>query len=140
MKRIIHAVHITARREKVFEALTTEGGLSSWWTTRVSVDARVGGVVDFTFLEGFNPDMEITALDSPAVVAWTCVGGHEPWANNTFRFAIEKRVGDAMLMFSQDYAQELDDETYGNYNFNWGYYLNSLKLFCESGAGTPFQA
>jgi hypothetical protein len=27
---------------------------------------------------------------------------------------------------------------YGTYNFNWGYYLNSLKRLCEEGVGTPF--
>lgn len=43
-----------------------------------------------------------------------------------------------MLMFSQDYARELSNETYGTYNFNWGYYMNGLKLFCEKGAGIPF--
>ena len=26
----------------------------------------------------------------------------------------------------------------GTYNFNWGYYLQSLKLYCETGMGTPF--
>ena len=41
-------------------------------------------------------------------------------------------------MFSQDYARELSDEVYGIYNFNWGYYLNSLKLLCEKGSGVPF--
>ena len=43
-----------------------------------------------------------------------------------------------LLQFVQEYAQELSDETYGTYNFNWGYYLNSLKLLCETGEGTPF--
>ena len=38
----------------------------------------------------------------------------------------------------QQYAQELSDETYGTHNFNWGYYLNSLKLYGETGTGTPF--
>ena len=40
------------------------------------------------------------------------------------------------MQFVQQYAQELSDETYGTYNFNWGYYLNSLKLYCETGTGT----
>jgi hypothetical protein len=42
-------------------------------------------------------------------------------------------------MFTQIYAQELSDEVYGTYNFNWGYYLQSLKLLCETGMGTPFK-
>jgi hypothetical protein len=43
-----------------------------------------------------------------------------------------------MLVFEQGYARELSDEVYGIYNFNWGYYLNSLKLLCEKGVGAPF--
>ncbi len=34
---------------------------------------------------------------------------------------------------------ELDDDSYGIYNFNWGYYLQSLRLFCTTGVGKPFQ-
>jgi hypothetical protein len=44
----------------------------------------------------------------------------------------------ALVLFSQDYARELSDETYGIYNFNWGYYLNSLKQFVEKNSGVPF--
>ena len=38
----------------------------------------------------------------------------------------------------QDYGRELDDEAYGRFNFNWGYYLQSLKEFSETGTGFPF--
>ncbi len=64
----------------------------------------------------------------------------EPWGatDNTFEFALTERNGETLLQFTQEYAQELSDETYGTYNFNWGYYLNSLKLLCETGAGTSF--
>ncbi len=42
-------------------------------------------------------------------------------------------------MFVRVYAQELDDEVYGTYNFNWGYYLGSLKELCETGKGKPYR-
>ena len=32
---------------------------------------------------------------------------------------------------------KLDDDAYGIYNFNWGYYLESLRLLCTT-AGKPF--
>jgi hypothetical protein len=73
-------------------------------------------------------------------VRWTCVDGHANWQDNTFSFRIEPRKGECVLLFTQEYAQELNDETYGTYNFNWGYYLNSLKRFCETGTGTPFSS
>ena len=47
------------------------------------------------------------------------------------------RFSGSVLFFRQEYAQELSDEEYGRYNFNWGYCLHSLKRLCETGEGTP---
>jgi hypothetical protein len=38
------------------------------------------------------------------------------------------------------YAVELADDYYGVYSFNWGYYLESLRLLCATGTGKPFPA
>ena len=46
--------------------------------------------------------------------------------------------GRTRLRFWQDYAVELEDDYYGVYNFNWGYYLESLRLLCATGSGRPF--
>jgi hypothetical protein len=101
---------------------------------------EVGGVVDFTFGGDFNPDMEITELEAPERLVWTCVRGHEPWADNPFRFELAKNDnGRTRLRFWQDYATELDDDAYGVYNYNWGYYLDSPRLLCETGTGKPFE-
>lgn len=32
----------------------------------------------------------------------------------------------------------LDDYSYGTYNFNWGYYMESLRMLLEEGSGKPF--
>ena len=42
------------------------------------------------------------------------------------------------LRFWQDYAVELRDDAYGIYNFNWGYYLESVPLLCTTGVGKLF--
>jgi hypothetical protein len=96
--------------------------------------------VDFTFGGDFNPEMRVTELDPPFLVGWECVGGHEPWAENTFRFVLESKGSGTVVRFWQEYARELSDDAYGTYNFNWGYYLESLRMFGESGTGKPFQA
>ncbi len=140
MKTILHTVDIQVTPAQVFQALTTEQGLAGWWTTKVKADVRVGGMIDFTFGQTFNPDMEVTALEKPKLVAWKCVGGHAPWSDNTFRFEIEPRREGCVLFFRQEYARELSDEEYGRYNFNWGYYLDSLRLLVETGRGKPYLA
>ena len=139
MKKIIHCLNVKVSPGAVFPALTTETGLASWWSTKVKAEARIGGIVDFTFIADFNPNMKVTSLEDPSLVAWECVSGHPPWANNTFRFALKETDGGTQVMFTQDYAQELSDEVYGVYNYNWGYYLESLRLYCETGTGKPFE-
>jgi len=139
MKKIIHFVHVKAPPQEVYRALTTRDGLAGWWSTNVRVEPGVGGIVDFRFIEVFNPDMEVTRLDENRRVEWKCVGGHDEWRDNTFSFELRDQDGETGLMFVQVYAQELSDEVYGTYNFNWGYYLGSLKKLCETGQGTPFQ-
>ena len=94
----------------------------------------------FTFAGDFNPDMRVTALEPPALVCWECVGGHEPWALNTFRFELVDKAGGTTVRFWQNYARELTDDAYGTYNFNWGYYLESLRLLSETGTGKALQS
>lgn len=139
MLTILHTVDIGASPEVVYRNLTTERGLAGWWSTRVAAETDVGGRIAFEFIDVFNPVMRIETLDADRRVEWRCVDGHDPWAENTFRFEIEARDGASVLFFRQEYANELSDEVYGRYNFNWGYYLHSLKKLCETGRGTPHE-
>jgi uncharacterized protein YndB with AHSA1/START domain len=139
MKTIIHVTTVAAPRERVYEALTTIDGLASWWTTTVSGEAaNEGALIAFTFDGDFNPQMRVTELSAPSIIDWECVAGVEQWAEKTFRFELEERDGGTVLRFRQEYANELSDEDYGTYNYNWGYYLDSLRVYCETGTGKPY--
>ena len=138
MKTIIHVVHIHASPLQVYQALTTAEGLSQWWTTKVAVDAGPGEVIRLTFQGDFHPQMQQTVLEPHRRVHWTCIAGHPNWQDSTVSFTLEDRQGETLLRFVQEYAQELSDETYGTYNFTWGFDLYSLQLLCETGTGTPF--
>ena len=141
MKMIHHVVDIDAAISTAWAALTEAQGLRSWWSTGLHTPkAAVGAQLHWTFVEGFNPVMEITTLEEGREVDWRCIAGHDPWKDNTFRFQLVKlEDGRTRLRFWQDYAVELDDDSYGIYNFNWAYYLESLRLFCTTGTGKPFQ-
>jgi uncharacterized protein YndB with AHSA1/START domain len=139
MKTIIHVADMPAPADSVFQALTTVSGLAAWWTTEVSGDAGPGGLIRFTFAGDFNPEMKVTLVDAPSALGWECVGGVDQWDGNTFRFELEDRGTTTLLRFRQDYARELSDDVYGRFNYNWGYYLESLRQYCETGAGKPFE-
>jgi steroid delta-isomerase-like uncharacterized protein len=139
--KIIHHVFDTlASEETLWRALTEQDGLAGWWSTRVATSDSAGSkLVHFTFGGDFNPVMEVVRCEDKRELEWRCVAGHDKWKNNTFRFQLAPlEDGRCRLRFWQDYAVELSDDDYGNYNFNWGYYLDSLRLFCEIGTGKPF--
>jgi uncharacterized protein YndB with AHSA1/START domain len=142
VKLIHHVLDVDAPGDRVWTALTDRQGLASWWSTGVdgSGDA-VGSEIRFTFAGDFHPVMVVTEFDPGRAVGWCCVGGHRNWKDNTFDFELVPLPdGRTRLRFSQHYAVELGDDDYGLYNYNWGYYLESLRRLCVTGTGTPFPA
>ncbi|NIR48920.1 SRPBCC domain-containing protein [candidate division KSB1 bacterium] len=141
MAVIKHSVDINASRERVYKAVATEKGLSNWWTKDVTADAEVGGKADFRFEgAGFHAVMNITKLGPNAEVEWQCTDSVDEWIGSKFTFKIEERNRNSLLLFTQHYSKPISDEEYGRFNFNWGYYLHSLKEYCETGQGKPYGA
>ena len=141
MRTIHHVLDIEASPEAVWGALTTADGLAGWWSTQVETgQATVGEEVRFNFAGDFHPVMAIADVHPRDRLAWRCVGGHANWKDNTFVFELVALPdGRCRLRFTQDYAVELSDDDYGVYNFNWGYYLESLRLLCVTGTGKPYR-
>ena len=141
MKTIHHVLDIDAGTDAVWSAITDADELAGWWSTKLrTTTPAVGAHIEFTFAGDFNPVMEITTVDAPRKLEWRCVSGHDPWRDGTFRFElVPLDDGRTKLRFWQDYAVELSDDAYGVYNFNWGYYLESLRVLCVNGTGTPFE-
>ena len=140
MKAIHHVLTVAASPEQIYGALSTLEGLTGWWTTRVSGDAQVGGVIHFTFDGEFDPEMKVTALEPGSRLTWESVGGPMNWDGSTFEFTLEQTLAGTLVRFWQRYGRPLADDAFGIYNYNWGYYLESLRLFCETGRGKPFEA
>jgi uncharacterized protein YndB with AHSA1/START domain len=142
VKTIHHVVAMDAAPGTVWAALTEPGPLAGWWSTKLEMQGMgVGSKVSWTFAGDFNPVMEVLAIEDGHEVEWACVSGHEPWQDSRFRFQVaDPGDGRTRLRFWQEYAIELADDYYGTYNFNWGYYLESLRLLCVTGTGKPFQA
>lgn len=141
MNIIHHVVDMDAAPGRLWWALTDPAGLAGWWSTRLSMpsEAAVGADIHWTFGGDFNPVTRITALEPEREVGWLCTAGHAPWQDNTFRFQIHPLdAGRTRLRFWQVYAVELEDDYYGVYNYNWGYYLESLRLLSTTGAGKPY--
>ena len=137
MKTIHHVVDIDVGVAAVWDALTADVGLAGWWTPQVSVEeAGAGTRVSFVFGGDFNPVMQVAEAADGQRLVWRCVGGHDNWKDNTFTFGLaELPDGRTRLRVTQDYATELSDDDYAIDNFNWGYYLESLRLLLTTETG-----
>ena len=137
---IHHLFEVRAPREAVFDALTTAAGLSGWWTTGAETEgAAVGAELTLTF-GPFSPRMRVVELDRPNHIVWEGSGGHEVWGSTTtLRFDLEVTGDGTMVRFRHVMGRERAADAVAAANFNWGYYLDSLRLLCETGRGKPFQ-
>ena len=137
MPSIKHYLLIKAHPKEVYSAITKTGGLKSWWTAGAKADERVGGTAEFVFGERYYIKMKITILKDNKTIEWECLEGDKEWIGTTFLFDLEEKDGNTILRFSHSNWKE-ETDFFASCNFNWGYYLNSLKQYCETGEGTPF--
>ena len=77
MPDIKHRVAITAPIQKVYDAVATSEGVSSWWSRDgVQGKSEVGERLQICF---GSPEpaaiMQITQLQPPHLVTWNCVEG-----------------------------------------------------------------
>ena len=96
MSAIRHEVWINADAKTVFDALTTQPGLDSWWGKALSAEPKVGHVVEFDHGHSELLRMRITDLDPNKRVVWRCVSdftdpaypGSE-WLGHELHFELE---------------------------------------------------
>jgi uncharacterized protein YndB with AHSA1/START domain len=137
MASIKHLFHINAPKEKVFEAITTIKGLSSWWTNNVSGESKVGEVIEFRFGDFGGPDMKVKEIKPNESVTWECVGKNDGWLGHIFTFKLDINDNKTRVRFEQSGWKETED-FYASCNFSWGRYMESLRQLCQTGKGEAF--
>ncbi|ANH83111.1 hypothetical protein A8C56_20905 [Niabella ginsenosidivorans] len=158
MPDIYHAVLIAAPAEKIYQALTTEEGLSAWWTPGTTAKPEPGTIARFPFTPPYFKEMRITELQPSRLVRWTCIAGADEWVGTRISFHLEPGTKNILLNTHPEIlgqAEQLEgaDGTlllfhhdgwraatlmYAECNYTWAQFLRSLKLFCETGKGTPW--
>jgi uncharacterized protein YndB with AHSA1/START domain len=137
MAEIKHLVVIDAPVETVYRAITEQSGLAAWWTEQTVAEPRAGSIAEFSFGERYHNKMRVVALDESARVEWECLEGDEQWIGTNFVFSLEDTDGQTTLRFSHGKWREMTD-FFATCNYHWGFYMHSLKLYCETGEGEPF--
>lgn len=138
MANIRHNLTIEVQAKIVYDAITTQEGLLGWWTTNALAKPEVGHINHFQFGDQYFNKMKNLKLKKPDLVSWECIDGDQEWIGTKLLFELEERDNNTFLKFSHlNWADE--SEFFGFCSHNWGRFLDSLKSFCETGKGQPFE-
>jgi uncharacterized protein YndB with AHSA1/START domain len=158
MPNIHQAVLIGSSPGEVYHAITTQEGLSGWWTPDASAKPAVDSIARFPFGPNYFKEMKVTELKHNERVKWECIKGADEWVGTSISFQllpgdnetlfnsspelqgqIEQRNSDTgtLLLFHHDdwRAYTL---MFAECSYTWGQFLRSLKLLCETGKGRPW--
>ena len=136
MPEIVHVLEVGANRTKVREAITTQNGLSNWWTRDVKAEPRVGAVNEFGFGAG-KPvfKLKVKTLE-PERIVWESMQGPPDWNGTTVSFELAEQGTGTRVLFRHAGFQSTGGG-FGVYNYSWAQFLRSLKQLVETGRGEP---
>ncbi|MCW9097003.1 MAG: SRPBCC domain-containing protein [Ignavibacteriaceae bacterium] len=138
MAAIKHLLIINSHAEIIYSAITTKRGIANWWTEQTEVGSKLGDFNTFDFGDQYHNEMKITDLVFNKRVEWECVLGDKEWIGTKIVFEIEEKDDRAVLKFTHGNWRE-ETDFFASCNYQWGYYMNSLKQYCETGKGNQFQ-
>ena len=128
-------VVIKAIPEKIYNAITTQEGLASWWAKQTTAKPEVGFVNIFTFGK-FRNEMKVTKLIPNKKAEWKCINSIEEWIDTNISFDLEEKDGGTILRFAHSGWRATTD-TLAGCTYDWATFMRSLKSLCETGTGTP---
>jgi len=134
---ILHRVGIESAPEDVYAALTTQRGLSGWWTDEVKGNGAVGDDVHFQFGERGFFDMKVLEAEPCKRVLWQVVDGPQEWIGTTQSWDLRREGGYTIVLFKHMGWKE-PVEFMHHCSTKWAVFLLSLKALVETGKGRPF--
>jgi uncharacterized protein YndB with AHSA1/START domain len=137
MAEIIHRVGIAGPAREIYNALTTDEGLSRWWTTDTSGAGDTGSIIKFRF-DGEGPDFKVVELQTDSIVRWRHSGEMpDPWVNTEVSFQLKNDGRQTYVLFAHSNWKEPSDFM-AHCSTKWAVFLLSLKEAIETGKGKPF--
>jgi hypothetical protein len=158
MPDIYHQILIGAPAEKVYDAITSQEGLSGWWTPAATAIPQINSIARFPYGSEYFKEMKIIDLIPSQLVTWSCITGVDEWVGTSISFELESgdkitllklhpEIGDqvsqqhtsngTLIIFHHNDWKEYS-AMFAECNYTWARFLWSLKLFCETGKGLPW--
>lgn len=135
MAKALHLIEINVAPEKVSHAFIDLDGVRGWWTQDTEIVSSFPKVFFLKFGSEYQNKMQVVE-ETDRKVVWKCIEGADEWVGTTLSWSIEeKSPNKTILRFTHEWREETD--FFASCNTIWGYYMESIRLLCETGKGTP---
>jgi len=131
MASISHLVRISGSPNSVFGALTDNDLIGQWFTDTTCKAWRKGESVCWFG----DTVMTISELTPGRAIGFQVRSG-SGWEGTHIRFELEPAADRTLVRFDQTGWQEVTDH-FRDCSMSWAYFLESLRLYLETGTGTP---
>ena len=138
--RIERTVELAHPPAKVWAALTTAGGLGTWFGNEATIDLRPGGSARMSWENGFTVDMRVERVEEPAVFGftWQIYGLPKADPRRTYvEFNLEPvGSGTRLTVVESGFAQLPPDQYAAAYDGNtkgWASELGELVSYLDAG-------
>lgn len=141
---IKHNLFIKASPEEVYKAVSTQKGITGWWSKDCTVGEQEGEESHLKFnKQGTIVEMEFLtkALVPNKKVIWESVqNANSAWVGTKIITEISKSKDGVDVVFSHS---GFDDKWAGQESFEmtkqgWEHFVKSLVSYCETGTGQPW--
>ncbi len=133
MADIYHQVIIKDGKTTLYQAITSQEGLSKWWIKDCTVKPEIGYVNEFRVEDIFVNKMKNVELVENERVVWKCLNENDGWSNTEVIFDISSSDDDHVKLDFRHKGYSDTDETYATCNYHWARHLFMLKHLCENG-------
>ena len=137
MPEIDHEIKIVSTPERVFAALSTIDGVRGWHAPTATGIGTLGSQWLFSYADGPEFGLEVTASEPPSRVVWRCTRGPGDSVGTTATFTITVADEGRSLVELQHAGWP---GTHGNFrkcNTLWGVLLHHLRDYAETGDAAP---
>lgn len=138
---LVHQLNVKATPETIFRAISTQEGLSSFWTSDTTAEPRVGSLATFGF-GGPSQRMRVDELVPGKRVKWTGLDDFPNWNGTTVTWEISPaEKGETSVTFRhENWPASVSYDDLGSINTTWALIVDRLKQYSEGGKPVPYFA
>jgi uncharacterized protein YndB with AHSA1/START domain len=138
MPDILHNFPIFAPVERVYQAVSTPGGLNAWWTKTCSGEPVEGAEFALGFGEDYQWQAVVTRARPDVEFELRITKADQDWTGSKVGFVLSSTPDQTNVAFHHRGWPE-DNEHYRISCYCWAMYLRIMKRHIEFGEEVPYE-